>query len=373
MISIQGWAQQPSLEEFDNLLLSQELLAKQLASEFVKEREENALVADKRNVRGKTRDMPHSRLSSGSSSPGKKEEFYDNYGKRPLRCYRCGKVGHIRRYFQATESNVDLMKKVVEEEEGWERCLEAESRAINTVASINLERDWIRSNTIHNVEQEGPDKNQEATEYIHTGDVVAAIEEIKAANLEIGRKSLNVKDVEVDSEETISENQYASDDIIGESIKGDIVKVEVLDQSSIISRSIIGSEQILEVDEKVKDLMNDEAPISYGEIYNMIKELEMKSSGGFFYDTKDSQKINDQIIIESNKEATTDKIFLYYGVALERVSSKILNPRALNFSIPCVSPGNQVVGEVIERESSRTQHHKTQQGKIDDEESSLLK
>ena len=47
--SIQGWAQQLTLEEFENLLSSQELLAKQLASVFVKNIEEDALVADKRN------------------------------------------------------------------------------------------------------------------------------------------------------------------------------------------------------------------------------------------------------------------------------------------------------------------------------------
>ncbi|PHT39081.1 hypothetical protein CQW23_22654 [Capsicum baccatum] len=225
-----------------------------------------------------------------------------------------------------------LMEKVGEEEEGWERCLEAKSRAINTLASINLEIDWVRSNTIHNVEQKCPDKNQE-----DSGDVVAAIEEIKEEDPEIGRKSLNVKNVEVHFEETVSKNQYASDDIIGERIKEDIVKFKVLDQSSIISRSIIGLEKILEVDEKVKDLMNDEAPISDGEIYNMLEELEMKSSGGFCYDTKDSHKINDQIIIESNEDAATDEIFLYYEVSSERVNSKILNPRASSFSFPCVS------------------------------------
>ncbi|PHT79608.1 hypothetical protein T459_17660 [Capsicum annuum] len=48
-----GWAQQPSLEEFENLLSSQELLAKQLTCEFVKAREENILVSDKKNVKGK--------------------------------------------------------------------------------------------------------------------------------------------------------------------------------------------------------------------------------------------------------------------------------------------------------------------------------
>jgi len=67
---IQGWAQQPSLEEFENLLSSQELLTKQLASVFVKEGEENALVADKRNFKGKAINILHSGLSGSSSLPG---------------------------------------------------------------------------------------------------------------------------------------------------------------------------------------------------------------------------------------------------------------------------------------------------------------
>ena len=41
--SIQGWAQQPSLEEFKKLFSSQKLLAKQLASVFVKDGEGDAL------------------------------------------------------------------------------------------------------------------------------------------------------------------------------------------------------------------------------------------------------------------------------------------------------------------------------------------
>jgi len=43
--SIQGWVQQPSLEEFENLLSSQESLAKQMASVSIKEEEGSALMA----------------------------------------------------------------------------------------------------------------------------------------------------------------------------------------------------------------------------------------------------------------------------------------------------------------------------------------
>ncbi|KAF3672168.1 putative laccase-5 [Capsicum annuum] len=324
--STQGWVQQPFLKEFENLLPSQELLAKQLTGEFVKEREEKALVADKRNVKRKIRDITHSRsLGVRLSPPKKKEKFYDNYCEKPLRCYRCGKVRNIRRYYQATESNMAQTIKVVEEEdEDWERCLVAERKAIYALTSINFERDWtmnLEYNTIHHVE-----------------------------------KTLT----------KMFETLYVSDDLNEESIKRDVVEVDVSNKSSIVSRSITGSKQILEVDKEAKDLMNDElerkASILDGETYNMIEELEMKSSDGSCYDTEASRKIDDQIVIKLNEKTDTDEISLCYRVASERVSSKILNSRAPNFSITCVFSDNEVVGEFIERESSRSQHHKTQQG-----------
>nr|XP_016484341.1 PREDICTED: uncharacterized protein LOC107804904 [Nicotiana tabacum] len=49
----------PSLEEFKNFLSSQELLAKQMAGVFVKEGKGNALIADKGNFKGKSRDSLH--------------------------------------------------------------------------------------------------------------------------------------------------------------------------------------------------------------------------------------------------------------------------------------------------------------------------
>ena len=55
-----------------------------------------------------------------------------------------------------------------------------------------------------------------------------------------------------------------------------------------------------------------------------------------------------------------------------RVSSKILNPKAPKFSITCVSLDNEVADDFRERESSRSQHHKTQQGQINDRKSSSL-
>ncbi|XP_016576572.2 uncharacterized protein LOC107874256 [Capsicum annuum] len=115
--SIQGWIQQLSLEEFENLLSLQELLAKQLTGEFFKERKENTFAIDKTNIKRNPRDIPNSQFSSCSSSLGKKEESFNNYSKKSPRCYRFGKVGHIRRYCGAIERNMAQTKKVVEEEE----------------------------------------------------------------------------------------------------------------------------------------------------------------------------------------------------------------------------------------------------------------
>ncbi|KAH0754089.1 hypothetical protein KY290_024359 [Solanum tuberosum] len=99
-------------------------------------------IVHKRNFKGKSRDMSHSRSSDASSSLRKKEESSNYSGKKPLRCYRCGKVGHIKRYCRAKESNID--QKVVEEEEEWGKCLVDEARAIDVMISIDLERDWIK-------------------------------------------------------------------------------------------------------------------------------------------------------------------------------------------------------------------------------------
>ncbi|XP_027768682.1 uncharacterized protein LOC114074843 [Solanum pennellii] len=73
--SIQGWAQQPSLEEFENLLSSEEL-AKQMAGVSIKKGEENALVSNKSKFKRKTvRDRPQSQFQKGSISLGKEGEY----------------------------------------------------------------------------------------------------------------------------------------------------------------------------------------------------------------------------------------------------------------------------------------------------------
>ncbi|MCD7447183.1 hypothetical protein HAX54_025529 [Datura stramonium] len=153
-----------------------------------------------------------------------------------------------------------------------------------------------------------------------------------------------MEDVEIEPEEKISETTYANGDHYEESIEEDAVEFEVFDQSSAILKAIPSLEKTLKADAEEKYQMDVEVDqedlISYGEIDNtifgsfkaakqFIEQLKRESGDG----SKASQEIDDQIIIDSNKEADTDEILLCYGVALEGASSKILNLRAPNLCI----------------------------------------
>ncbi|KAH0752217.1 hypothetical protein KY285_005365 [Solanum tuberosum] len=192
--------------------------------------------------------MSYSRSSGGSSLLGEKEEFPNYYGKKLLRCYRCGEVGHIKRYCQAKESN--MAQKIVEEEEEWGKCLVAEARAIYAMISINLEKDWI-------------------------------------------------KDLEYNIADHVEEQET---DVVG------LLEAEVSSQSFAISRLITSLEKILEAngdDEYQIDKEVDlESQISCGERVDItigssknekyfIKELRRKCGGGSCASDEASQEIDD--------------------------------------------------------------------------------
>lgn len=66
-----------------------------------------------------------------------------------------------------------------------------------------------------------------------------------------------------------------------------------------------------EVDVEVQVSSGEEDDIIFwsSKAYKLIiKEIKIESNGGFYYDTKTSQKINNQVIISSNEEAYTIEI-----------------------------------------------------------------
>ena len=92
--SIQGWANQPTVIELENLLSNQEALIKQMPSsnEFFRKSEDVLYVKDQR------RENFHPKLSSSNENQFRSEESL----KKPFKaCYRCGKPCHFKRDYQA--------------------------------------------------------------------------------------------------------------------------------------------------------------------------------------------------------------------------------------------------------------------------------
>ena len=146
MTSIQGWVQQPSLEDFENLLSSQESLAKQMANVSIKEGEGSALMARQKFVKNKgnrnsSTSCPYDQSNSSPSGVhGESSKTTSN--KKIFKCYRCGKTRHINRFCQVKLRESNVADKI-EEEEDWGKCFVAETKFVDALASMNFEDDWI--------------------------------------------------------------------------------------------------------------------------------------------------------------------------------------------------------------------------------------
>ncbi|KAL8094980.1 hypothetical protein AgCh_036473 [Apium graveolens] len=130
----QGWAQQPTLEEFENLLSSQEALEKQMVGVSISNDEGIALLA---------------RRQKGSEEKIKEKDSYSHYTSNEtggrIKCYQCEKLGHIKKKFgvRLQPSNMADTKRYHDpiSEEDWSKSFMAQT--FTTADHIDFKEDWI--------------------------------------------------------------------------------------------------------------------------------------------------------------------------------------------------------------------------------------
>ncbi|KAK4429257.1 hypothetical protein Salat_1226000 [Sesamum alatum] len=93
--SVQGWEKQPLVEELESLLSNQEALAKQMAKSF--NFDQDAVLFS----RGKLDD-------SDRDTDDKKVLNHNPQSNRFIKCYRCGKPGHIKRNYRTRLSRANV-------------------------------------------------------------------------------------------------------------------------------------------------------------------------------------------------------------------------------------------------------------------------
>ena len=158
IIVVQGWPTQPSLVEFENLLASQEAMAKQMGG--ILKGEEEALYTNKSrsNNRPSTKrgyNGDKRRSHQGTAQPGRawKNDNNNSQGKGLVGiCYNCGKKSHMSRDCwskkkKSVESNVASSNMEMEEEWDTEVLYATEEGKIALMTMmgdhIDYENDWI--------------------------------------------------------------------------------------------------------------------------------------------------------------------------------------------------------------------------------------
>ncbi|KAK4492038.1 hypothetical protein RD792_002828 [Penstemon davidsonii] len=186
--ALQGWQNQPSLIEFENLLAGQEALAKQMGGVSLKG-EEEALYANKnrgnfkQHATGefkKNDNKAKSHISEGNDHSGGVSRNQGSGKKFEGKCYTCGKKGHMAKVCRSKKKSIESNVAASKSEDEWdvESLFVAEEEKLALVAAtpeqLDYEKDWIIDSGCSNHMTGDKDKLQKISAYKGSRVVVTA-------------------------------------------------------------------------------------------------------------------------------------------------------------------------------------------------------